>query len=443
MLLVTPWIAAQKMVTARAGMVYYAEGSLLVDGKTVRAGSRDQRPMIGDGQTVSTPRGHAEILLGPDAVLWTGTGAEIRVDDTSLETAALHLLKGSAVIEIRKRLTQNSVQLEFGGQAATLSRAGVYRFEASPATLRVWSGEVELVQGALTGKVARGYEAREGQVRSFDRSERDELHYWAAYRSFLLESEAGPTVQWQARGWTNRAHSGFNVEFPEMTGSARVKYLAGGEAGLVYNIEGNATLGGAATPASTRLPFWLGEERFLRTEAGRAEIFLGVGVVARIDEHSQVRLVSARPSAPFLALEAGAASIEVTPSPEAPRLRVRVGQSITELLKPGVYQFDAAEGSLRVYGGEAATVFEEGTVRAKLAQQVSLREMAAAGKFDVRAQDALFHWAAERSFALYLSPAAFMTQWERPGRGSQVRHKQFGERIDRRPPPRPRRLSRL
>jgi hypothetical protein len=443
MLLIAPWAAAQKMVTARAGMVYYAEGRLLVDGQVVRAGSRDQRPMIADGQRVATPRGHAEILLGPDAVLWTGTGAEVQLADTNVENATLRLVTGSAMIEIRKHLTENSVQVELPGRAVVLRRAGVYRFDAAPETVRVWSGEA-LLPGSAAAKVPRGNELVDGQLRRFDRTDRDELHYWAAYRSFQLEQESGASQQWQTRGWANRAHSGFNVEFPETAGSARVKYMAGGAAGLVYSIEGNASLDGPVTPATTRLPFWLGESHALRTEAGRAEIFLGVGVVARLGEHSRLRLIHARPTAPFIVLEAGAASIEVTPSPEAPRLRVRVGPSITELLKPGVYQFDAGEGSLRVYGGEAATVFEEGTVRARQAQQVSLREMGPADRFDVTVRDALFLWAADRSFALYLSPAAFMTQWERTPRGTEAKHKQFGARIDRRPlPAAARRLPRL
>ena len=72
-------------------------------------------------------------------------------------------------------------------------------------------------------------------------------------------------------------------------------------------------------------------------------------------------------------------------------------------------------------------------------QKVNLRQAAATG-FNTRVQDALYKWSADRSFQLYLSSAEFMTGWEPMSEPGKVRHKAFGQRVDRRPQPRRRRL---
>lgn len=424
---------AQKMVSARAGMVYYAEGALTVDGKNVRATGRDRRPQLEDGQTISSTRGHAEVLIGPNAVLWTGTRAQIRFDDTRVEDTNVSVLAGSAMIEVMRSLEGSRLQVHIGALTADLTREGLYRFEATPATVRVYSGEALLSSG---GRVNKGQEVVDGKVQSLDRKNVDEFHYWSAYRSFLLEGESGMYRRWSGGRLFDREHSGFGVTFPEAPGAARVKYLAGGEAGLLYSLEGNAVIGGQTRATSSRLPLLLGRDNFIRTEGGKAEIFLGVGVVARLGENSQLSIAETLASNPLVRLEEGAVSIEVADSADGSRPRIRVGDSVSELLKPGLYQFDAKAGSLRIYGGESATTFGSGTVRGKEAQIVNLREPIPAAKFDLSAKDALFKWAADRSFELYMSPGSFMTQWETAIRPNHYKHKQFGERRDSRSRPR-------
>jgi len=420
---------AQKMVSARAGMVYYAEGALTVDGKTVRATSRDRRPQLEDGQTISSTRGHAEILIGPNAVLWTGTRAQIRFDDTRVEDTNVSVLAGSAMIEVKRSLEGSRLQVHIGELSADLTREGLYRFEATPATVRVYAGEALLSSG---GRVNKGQEVVDGKIQSLDRKNVDEFHYWSAYRSFLLEGESGTYRRWSGGRLFDREHSGFGVTFPEAPGAARVKYLAGGEAGLLYSLDGSGVIGGQTRAVSTRLPLLLGRDNFILTDGGKAEIFLGVGVVARLGENSKLSITETMATNPAATLDEGSVSIEVADSADGSRPRIRVGDSVTELLKPGLYQFDAKAGSLMVYGGESATAFGSATIRGKEAQIVNLREPIPAAKFDVASKDALFKWSADRSFELYMSPASFMTQWETTIQPTHYKHKQFGERRDSR-----------
>ena len=430
LLLLAPFALAQKIVAARAGMLYYAEGTLSLDGRNLRSFTRDRLLQMNDGQTISSPKGHAEFLLGPNAVLWTGTGASVRFDDTSVADAAITVLDGAAMIEIKRTLAASRVRVRVGTLEVEVTRDGLYRFDSPAEAVRVYAGEALLPHGV---KVSRGEEGSTTAVKVFDRKELDEFHYWAAYRSFTLEGDAGTFKQWGGSSWGHREHSGFGVKLPDAPGAARVKYLAASEAGLVYYLEGSAVVGGKTRTASTRLPMLLGRQNFLRTETAKAEIFLGVGVVARMAENTSLRMIETRSSSPVLELDEGSVLIEVADSAEGAPLRVHVGDSVTELLKSGLYLFDVGAGSLSVFGGEASTVLTGPPVRAREGQRVNLRQSVPPSRFDAKVHDALYKWSAERSFTLCVSPAAFMTPWVPASRPGWYKHKQFGDRRDPRP----------
>ncbi len=436
LLALCPAVFAQKLVAARAGMVYSAEGDLRIDGKTVRSSGQGRLPQLQDGQSVSSPRGHAEVLLGPNAALWTGTGAQVRFEDTRVEAAAITLVEGEVIIELSRSLEASRVRVHAGTLDVELTREGVYRFDAATQSVRVYAGEVLL--GGL--RLVRGEERTPNSTRPFDRKELDEFYYWSAYRSFMLEGDAGSYKNWGGGAWGERTHSGFGVKFPDTPGAARVKYLASSEAGLVYHLEGNATTGRQARSLSARLPMPLGRENFVRTDAGRAEVFLGVGVIARFLDNTRLRMLDTRAASPLASLDEGMALIEVADSMEgAPR--IRVGDSETELLKPGLYAFDAKAGTLRVFTGEASVTLPSSFQKARDSQQLNLRQPAPPARFDAKAHDALFKWSAERSFALFTSSAAFMTEWSAQAKRGWYKHKQFGQRLDTRPRnrlPRPR-----
>jgi PAS domain-containing protein len=384
-------LTGQKMVSARAGLIYYAEGAITVDGQIVRASSIDRRPLLRDGQTVVSTRGHAEILLGPHAVLWTGTQAQVRFDNTTVEHAEISILTGTAMLEIRTALTDSQIVVHVGTEVLTLVKSGLYRLGAA---------------GAAAVK--------------------DEFHYWCAYRSFQLEVDAGRFEQWH--GSELRKHAGFDVTFPPAPGAARVKYLAASEAGLVYFLQGGAAVGGQTRTSATRLPMLIGAGNLIHTEVGKAELFLGVGIVARLAEHSRLRMLDSHAEHPVIVMEAGEVLIEVANSSEDTHLRVQLGESQTELQKPGLYRFDVATGALRIYGGESTTTLGSSTMRAKEGQRVALQAASPPAKFDVKQRDIFFQWTADRSFALYNSGAGFMTGWQPAPVRTRLKHKQYGER---------------
>lgn len=386
LILALPSLSAQTVVAARAGMIYAIEGAVTIDGQPVVQSSPNKLPQLNPGQILTTPRGHAEILIGQDAVLWTGNNTQVRLEDANVDAPRATLLSGAVILEIKHTRAGRRVSIELGDQTAELSAAGVYRFDRNPDKIRVWSGAF-------------------AANRPFDKHDKDELHYFAAYRSLALEEEAGRFEHWNyvANGVYARPqrkvrsreplkqtiiagdfkHSGFDLEMSLPISVARGKFLIASEAGLINDANGPVRTGPTTIDSGD----------------GRIEIFLGLGVTARLNQDTRLRIIDTLPTAPIVALEKGEIMIEVAQSAENTRLILHLGDDITELHKPGVYRFDM-------------------TSRSPL-HAVPLR--------DSKRADEFFNWNAHRSLELWLSDASFMADWQKLVANDKVRHKQFGD----------------
>jgi hypothetical protein len=90
-------ISAQKVVSARAGLISYVQGPAFVDGKRVFP-RLTRFPQMRNGETLSTGRGRTELLLAPGAFLRISENAQVRMDDTLLSETRVTLLRGDALI---------------------------------------------------------------------------------------------------------------------------------------------------------------------------------------------------------------------------------------------------------------------------------------------------------------------------------------------------------
>lgn len=432
-LLLTATAAAQQVVSARAGLIYYTEGAVFFDGAPAGDLVGTRYPTLDDGQLISTERGHAEILLGAGAVLWTGLNSKIRMENTGLDDTRIRIEAGTGIVEVRRIPEENRIRVSLGDSVLLLTRAGLYRFDAEPldanaARVRVYDGEL---MTAGSQRVRPGQQASlsaNQPASSFDRGYPDEFHYWAAWRSYQLGRESSFTDSaWDRQGLYQESmrHSGFEIEFPLTQNSARLQYLTAASGALVYYLKGGAILGGPDMPNQARVPFRLTSENTLSTEAGsRAEIFLGVGVVARLEENAKIRISDATPMGSTLTLYQGRALIEVANTAGDLRIRVMVGTAVAELLKSGLYEFDADAGVLRVHGGEAETIGAGKRNKSRRGQMLTLGATPKASRFDRNEKSLLYQWGYERSLFLARSNGSFMTQWERVGR--LLRHPQYG-----------------
>jgi hypothetical protein len=221
--LITP-ISAQKVVSAKAGLITYLQGPAFVDGKRVVLKTA-RFPQMRNGETLSTGRGRAELLLAPGVVLRLSENSQVRLDDTQLADTRVTFQRGDALIEIVQLPEGNRIQVGLGETTTELTRSGLYRFgisqnDSAPSTLRVYGGEALVRCGANTADARRGMAVQLDStlaVKKFDRKQKDYLHTWAARRSFDLfmsDPEARQKqTHWQPTGGGYVTNKNFDVEF--------------------------------------------------------------------------------------------------------------------------------------------------------------------------------------------------------------------------------------
>ena len=146
--------------------------------------------------------------------------------------------------------------------------------------------------------------------------------------------------------------------------------------GTVNYIEGQASLGGQTGGQSLNnssvgnVSLRAGET--LETTRGRAEIMLTPGVFLRIGQDSAVKMISPSLSHTEIELTRGLAEIEADQLYPQNDIRVNLGSlrgvAQTRLEKEGVYEFDAANGVVRVFDGKASV-----TVGSELEKATSVK----------------------------------------------------------------------
>jgi hypothetical protein len=170
--------------------------------------------------------------------------------------------------------------------------------------------------------------------------------------------------------------------------------------GTINYIEGQATAGAHALTDKSVGSVRLAAGQSLTTENGRAEVLLTPGIFLRIDAHSTVQMVSPGLADTIVTLESGRAMVEVDEI--RPENNIRVGEhgSSTQLLKPGLYDFDADHGLVRVFDGEALVQAPGRSVELKRGHELNLSTpgKAKAQRFDEKASmDDFYRWASLRS----------------------------------------------
>jgi hypothetical protein len=221
--LVTP-ISAQKVVSAKAGLITYLQGPAFVDDQRVVLKTA-RFPQMKDGETLSTGRGRAELLLAPGVVLRLSENSQVRLDDTHLDDTRVTVQRGDALIEVVQLPEDNRIQVGLGDTTTELTRTGLYRFgiaqnDNAPSTLRVYGGDALVRCGSNMADAKRGMAVELDSalaVKKFDRKQADYLHTWAARRSFeLFMSDPDSRLKqnhWQPVGGGYVANKNFGVEF--------------------------------------------------------------------------------------------------------------------------------------------------------------------------------------------------------------------------------------
>jgi hypothetical protein len=131
--------------------------------------------------------------------------------------------------------------------------------------------------------------------------------------------------------------------------------------GTLNYVEGSVTLNGQALSNHSVGSAIVQPGQFLQTGEGKAEILLTPGVFLRLDSRSALMMVTPDLTHTEVELERGRATVEVDQIYKQNYILIDQKSGGTQLLQPGLYEFDANRNTMRVFDGKAAVFAGTGT----------------------------------------------------------------------------------
>jgi FecR protein len=124
--------------------------------------------------------------------------------------------------------------------------------------------------------------------------------------------------------------------------------------GTLNYVEGQASIEGRSLSSQSVGNTTLEAGQVLATANGKAEILLTPGIFLRLGNDSTVQMVSPDLTHTEVRLEQGRANVEVDQIYSQNTILVDLKNGQTQLLKTGLYSFDAGNSTVRVFDGKAA-----------------------------------------------------------------------------------------
>ena len=181
---------------ARPGTVNYVEGQAAMGGQSLDAKSVGTE--LGEGRSITTLNGKAEILLTPGVFLRLGPNSSARLVKASLTDIEVQLDQGHAMIEADQVFPENHLRVTEGSFAIDLQKKGLYDFDAAEHQVRVFDGEAVATNGSHRIELKGGHElnvaAGDMKAHGFDKKAFEgDLYSWSSLRSSYL-AEANITA---------------------------------------------------------------------------------------------------------------------------------------------------------------------------------------------------------------------------------------------------------
>jgi hypothetical protein len=171
--------------------------------------------------------------------------------------------------------------------------------------------------------------------------------------------------------------------------------------GTINYIEGQVSVDGRALADKAAGSVQLTAGQSLDTQDGRAEILLTPGIFFRAGHYTEAQMISPDLANTILMMQKGRALVEVADIRPESNVRINGNNASAQLLKPGLYDFDADRHVVRVFVGQAAIQGNGQRITLKSGRQISLNTVGKlkAQKFDKKAyqQDDFYRWASLRS----------------------------------------------
>ena len=207
---------AQQVISAKSGLLSYAEGQVTVNDQPVDF-SGVHFSDVKENSIVATGDGRAEVLLTPGVVLRMGENTSLRMITNRLVDTRLELLTGSAVVEADQIAKDTSVTIICKAGSVTLPKAGLYRFDADAARIKVFKGSADVEVAGETKTISSDHMmALEGQgaVEKFDADDTDSLDRWSHRRGSYLamaNTSAANTLMNSGSGYGGYGLGGYGM----------------------------------------------------------------------------------------------------------------------------------------------------------------------------------------------------------------------------------------
>jgi hypothetical protein len=145
---------------------------------------------VKENSVVKTGDGRAEVLLTPGVTLRMGENSSLRMITNRLVDTRVELMTGSAVVEADMIAKDTNVTVVVGQSSAELPKAGLYRFNAAPAEIKVFKGNADVEVAGQTRGVTGGHmlsvATETAAVEKFDTEDTDDLDRWSHRRGSYL-----------------------------------------------------------------------------------------------------------------------------------------------------------------------------------------------------------------------------------------------------------------
>jgi hypothetical protein len=176
---------AQKAIGAKSGVIQYSQGEVFLDNTPIQL-AKDDHVQIENDQVLSTKNGSVELVLAPAAYLWLGKNASLTILQNKLSNILLEINQGSALIEILETIKDYPIKVHVSERIIDIRKAGLYRLNAVPGQLQVFSGEALAKNENQQTRIAKGkmvrLDGKSAPVR-FDVKSVDALRQLAIRRS--------------------------------------------------------------------------------------------------------------------------------------------------------------------------------------------------------------------------------------------------------------------
>jgi hypothetical protein len=180
---------AQPVAPSKSGMVSYIEGEVRLDDQLIQDPIVAQFPYMKENGSLRTLQGRAEVQMLPGWTMRLGESSLLRMLTSRFIDTRVELVEGSGVVQVPEIHKDNSLTVVLGSAAITIAKAGDYRFDASPARLKVFAGEATVKIGNELLVVGGGRMVNLGgalaSVEKFGKEDVDSLDRWSARRGEL------------------------------------------------------------------------------------------------------------------------------------------------------------------------------------------------------------------------------------------------------------------